>query len=66
MTIAFTVEARLLEVASSTEKQTIGNGGNHVGKEKKGQKDAGLEIQSHHQKGPIQAQALNQSKVGCQ
>ena len=46
--IAFTAEARLLEVASSTEKQTIGNGGNHVEKEKRGQKDAGLGIQIHH------------------
>ena len=37
-----------MEVASSTEKQTIGNGGNHVGKEKKGQNDEDLGIQIHH------------------
>ena len=48
MTIALTTEARLLELASSTENRTIGNGGNHVGKEKKGQKDEGLGIQIHH------------------
>ena len=55
-----------MALASSTENQTRGNGGNHVGKEKKGQNDAGLGIQIHHQKGPIQAQAHNQNKVGCQ
>ena len=55
-----------MALASSTENQTIGNGGNHVGKEKKGQKDEGLGIQIHHEKGPIQALAHNQNKVGCQ
>ena len=37
-----------MELASSTENQTIENGGNYVGKEKKGKKDAGLRIQIHH------------------
>ena len=66
MTIALTTGARLLELASSTENRTIGNGGNHVGKEKKGQKDEGLGIQIHHEKDPIQAQARNQKEVGGQ
>ena len=35
LSIALTTEARALALASSTENQTIGNGGNHVGKEKK-------------------------------
>ena len=42
-----------MEVASSTENQTIGNGGNHVGKEKKGQKDAGLGMQIRRERGSI-------------
>ena len=37
-----------------------------MGKEKKDQNNPGLEIQIHHEKGPIQAQAHNQNKVGCQ
>ena len=37
-----------------------------MGKEKRGQNNPGLEIQIHHEKGPIQAQARNQNKVGCQ
>ena len=35
-------------------------------KEKRSQKDAGVGMQIHHEKGPIQAQAHNQNKVGCQ
>ena len=66
MTVAFTVEARALALASSTESQAIGSGWDHVGKEKKGQNDAGLGIQIHHEKGPVQAQARNQKEVGSQ
>ena len=55
-----------MEVASSIENQTRGNGGNHVGKEKKGQNDAGLGIQIHHERDAIRAQARNQKEVGSQ
>ena len=37
-----------------------------MGKGKKGQKDTGLGIQIHHEKGPIQAQARDQKKVNSQ
>ena len=42
-----------MEVASSTEKQTIGSGWDHVEKEKKGQKDAGLGMQIRRERGSI-------------
>ena len=53
MCIVSTTKASALALANSTDNQTIGNGGNHVGKEKKDQKDGGLGIQVHHQKGPF-------------
>ena len=37
-----------------------------MGKEKKCQNNPGLEIQIHHEKGPMQAQARNQKEVAGQ
>ena len=66
MTIAFTTETRALALASSTENHQRERREPCGEREEIPKQPEDLGIQIHHEKGPIQAQAHNQNKVGCQ